>query len=222
MSETQGQLLSFQEAAAADMPRRVCVGTVGEIQDGHVSEKSKKYIVQPIAINALGSGTSTTVYWLYRPEWLRPGFSPTSIKNEVDDEKEANGLIFVYRNYIAGRGTTSMLRGLCGSDEAFMVLSNRLLSLPEVTIEAVTETLRTFFSEDNENVQIGYVLEQQSTKTDEIDPETGKNVYIKENRYQIARKNGWFDVSDKALERFKKSAEKSNGRMIVCYDGEPF
>ena len=230
MSEDTQQLLSFQEASAADMPRRVCVGTVGEVGEPHPSKNEKnpgRYIVQPISIDPMGSGTAITVYFLYRPEWLQPGFNPRSIADQFDDspegKKDAEGVLSVYRSNIAGKGSISTLRGLCGSEEAFTKLAHRLLSLEDTSnMEAVADVLRTFFSEDNQGVMIGYVLQQQSTKTDEVDPDTGKNVYVKENRYQIARKNGWFEYSEKAIERYKKAAEKSQGRMLVTYDGEPF
>lgn len=218
MSQTE-TLLTFQAASAPALPRLVCVGSVTEVGEGHVS-RSQKYVVQPIKIAPEGTGRGITYNLLYRPEWMRPGFDPKNLTADISEDDaeamaEAKSMESVYRRHIHVRNGISALRGMSGSDEAFATLSNRLLTLEEVSIPAVQEVLHTFFTEDNEGVLFGYVLKQQQSKTDEIDPDTGRNVYVPENRYEV---DHFFDFSEKALRSYQKRAEKSKSGLIVTYD----
>lgn len=213
------QRLTFREAPAADLPKKVCVGYVSQVLPGKVSSTGK-YVVQPIQLDGLGGGKSLRDNLLYRPEWFSPGFDPLTIKDEIEDDAEAERVLKVYYRNINGRGAISKLRGLAGSAERFEILAHRLLSQDEVTIENVTSILTEFFEENaNDQVKVGYILKQQSTRTDDINPETGKNIWIKENRYEV---DSYFDVTDEALKRLAKAAERSNGHMQMTYDFEPF
>jgi len=220
MSTAVEGLLSFREAAAADMPKLVCVGYVDAVGDGKVSE-SGKYIVQPISLAAYGAGRRARVNFLYRPEWIVPAFDPNTIAEMVDDDEEAKKILSVYRRNINGRGSISTLRGLAGSDVGFERLSHRILSLPDASIEGVQMVLTEFFEERQQSgsPEIGYVLKQQATRTDQIDEESGKAIWIKENRYEV---DSFFDVNDKALAKWTKAAAKSQGKIRVTYNGEAF
>jgi hypothetical protein len=214
-------MLTFTAANVAPMPKLICVGSVSQVLEGKVSQTGS-YVVQPIQIAAYGTGRDARYNLLYKPEWFTPGFDPQSYYEgieEGDDEavRQANSIVSVYRRNINVRSGISALRGMAGSEEAFNTLANRVLSLDEITIEAVTEVLSNFFANDNEGVMFGYVLKQQHTKTDDIDPETGKNVWVPENRYEVDR---FFDYSEKAIEGYKRQAEKSAGGVIVTFDSE--
>lgn len=206
--------MTFREAAAADMPKKIVVARVSEVLDANVS-KSGNYIVQPIQLDAFGAGRSIKYYLLYRPEWFRPDFDPNTIADTLEDEAEAKSLLGVYRRHISGKGSTSALRGLAGSDEKFDILANAILSLSEITMEAVTTVIRDFLVEENADQLVGYELKQKSTKTGDVNLETGKAVYIKENGYEI---DTWWDVNEKNIKAKQKYAENSKGRVQFTYD----
>lgn len=210
----------FVAAEAAKLPKLVCVGRVADVLDAKVSE-SQKYIVQPIQIEALGSGRNYRANFLYRPEQLRPGFNPKSYKAEME-AADAESVITVYRRNIlaedSGKSQPSLLRGLSGSDEVFGTLAHRLLSLPEVTLEGVTEVLRETLVEEGADTVFGYVLKQARTKTNEIG-DNGKFIYTLDNKYDL---DTTFDYTEKALASWRKSAAKNPDGLKVCYDGEPF
>ena len=216
--------LTFASAEAKAMPTLICVGTVEEVGNAKVSS-SEKYIVQPIKIAGLDAGRSQTVYFLYRPEWLVAGFSPRKLK-----EQDASAH-FVYSKNIAGEDDLSVLHGLAGSEKKFEALAHELLSLPvdtEIggpTMESVEATLRTFFANnvgpDGNAQKIGYILQQDSEKTGEVNPDTGKAVYIKKKGYKL---DIFFEVTVKNLKAKAAYAAKSEGRQKFCYstEGVPF
>lgn len=206
--------MTFKDAPAQDLPKLIQLCRVSEVMEGKVSS-SEKYIVQPVQLDAIGAGRSVRVNLLYRPEWLRPGFDPQSIAETIDDEKEASSVLFVYRKNIAESGGISVLRGLAGSDEAFDRLANQLLSQEEVTIEGTTTILREFLiPEDGEQTLIGVELRQKSDKTGDVNPDTGKNIYIKTSGYDI---DSFYDATEKNIKSKRKFAEKSNGRARMTF-----
>src|SRR5579871_2513469 len=117
---TQTENRSFAKLDAAPKPTLFCVGVVGNVGTGHLSS-TEKYIVQPIELEALGSGRNQKVYLLYRPEWFTPEFQTAA--NLRSFEKNYPSSFFVYRKNIVGdKKKLSLLRALCGSDEAFAAL----------------------------------------------------------------------------------------------------
>lgn len=204
----------FREAEASEKPTLLCVGTVGEVEDAHIS-KSEDYVVQPIKIEALDAGRNQTLYLLYRPEWLTRSFNPASMKDEHP------GPFFVYGKNIATKDGYSNLRGLAGSQEAFVSLAKQLIGITAndegPNMEAVTKVLRDFFAAnvdaEGNSRKIGYELRQQQTKTDEVD-EDGKAIYLRENRYEV---KSYFDVTEKGLATAKRRAERSNGKVKFTF-----
>ena len=222
--ETQ-QMYELESVESAPKPTLVCVGTVGEVEEGYLSPKSEKYIVQPISIDALEGGRNTKVFLLYRPEWFVKGFKPKTLE---DVDGRGKGLHWVYANHIRNDDKMSFLRGLTGSNEAFKILMNDLVSLPldEETqlplISDITGIFQEFFSSNIDStgqpVKIGYVLEQQRAKTGEVD-DNGKDIYRLENRYQV---KSFFDPTTKNLKSWENRIAKSEGRFLLCYTGGPF
>ena len=216
------EMLGFTRAEASPMPTLICVGVVGAVGEGKISS-TEKYIVQPIDVEGLDAGRNQRVYWLYRPEWLVKGFKPSKLK-EVDE-----GAYFVYSKNIDSEDAFSVLRGLAGSQQAFERISNALLRLPVApgtngpSIQDVEETLREFFNDNlvnGEPARIGYILQQDAVKTDEVDETTGKNIYMRTKRYKVL---DWFDVTMKNLKFQANRANKSEGRLRYTYSNEvPF
>ena len=217
-------------------PSLYCVGVVTEVGNGHLSD-SQHYMVIPIKISAKDAGKDTTVNFLYQPNWFTKNFNTIlnlrSFKEEFMTEKgNLGGAAWVYSTYINNisdnEKAVSMLRGLCGSFAKFEELSNALLNLPVPegsdgpSVDDVTETLRDFLEnnmdQNGEHMLIGYVLEQESKRTNEVNPETGKTVYVRTKRYIIptptfdtARYNKvtFWDVTRKNITHFTNDAEKS-------------
>jgi hypothetical protein len=227
-TETDNQPTGFAEASAKRMPTLICVGTVGEVGEGHLSKPNEdgvsNYIVQPISIEPLDAGRSTKVQLLYRPNWFVPGFQPETLK-ELDG---GEGMHFVYGRNINSRGSISVLRGLTGSPETFKDLAVQLLSLdvPQgadgPSIEDVQKTLTDFFEGNvdasGEKVKFIYELRQQYTKTNELNAE-GKPIYLAENRYQLQQ---IMDFNEKNLKSQRIRAEKSQGNTKFTYEGVPY
>lgn len=227
LNKLEQEVLAFKEAAAEPLPLKICVGYVVDVGEPKVTAtkfredgyQKTNYINQPIMIAGLGSSPNTKLNWLYRPEWLSVDFDPEKLGDMIDDEKEAKAVHFVYSRNIRGRQSTSVLQGLCGNKENFQTLSGRLLSLKEPeNMDAVRDVLSTFFLEDVSGNPIGYKLRQKFSKTGEVD-DNGKAVYIADNRYEISE---FFEYSEELMEKFRAGAEKSQGRVRVCWDGEPF
>ena len=211
----------------APKPSLYCVGTVAEVENAHLSD-SENYMVVPIKISARDAGKDITIQFLYQPPWFTKDFNSilglrTFKQENINDNGNLSGAGWVYSTYINNIGdddkAVSVLRGICGSQAKFEELSDRLLNLevPEgtdgPTPEDVTETLREFLEnnqgKDGAPMLIGYTLDQESKKTDEINPETGKNVYVRTKRYVLGRKATFWDVNKKNLAYFTKRAEGS-------------
>lgn len=215
--QTQQTEYMFDSVESAPKPTLVNVGEVSEVLDGYVS-KSERYVVQPIKIRAFDSGYNTTVFLLYRPEWFVKGFKVTTLE---ETEGYGKGAHWVYRRNIASDDELSYLRGLAGSDAAFNKLAGALFSLPVNkdgvhSIEDVTEVIRKHFTDNG--VKVGYILQQGSVKTDQVD-EDGKNIYRLENRYVLAQKNPFFDATEKNILKFGNKAERSEGKTVMTYGG---
>ncbi len=142
-------------------------------------------------------------------------------------------MLFVYRKNIAGRGSVSNLLGIAGNQERYEDLANTLLTTEGITEEdgaTITNVLKDKLvaAEGTDAFKIGYVLQQQRTKTDEVNEE-GKHEYILENRYDI---RDFFEVTEESLKKYRKAAVKSatkaqeSGTPVtfkVCFDeGTPF
>jgi hypothetical protein len=230
MSTSTETTLTFPKSEARPMPTLICVGTVGEVSDGYVSDKSgNSYVVIPIALDPLDGGRRTKVYFTHRPEWLVHTFKPHILK------RENASAYFVYEKNITSENDYSLLRGLAGSQDAFVELSDILLRLPVdadlggPTPESVSEALRTYFTNNVDATgqirKIGYELKQQSVKiladdgTPEIDPETGKPAKLLTKNYNV---NSYWDVTEKGIKKMVNRANGSQGDVIMTYSGGAF
>lgn len=215
MSDTQTEKRLFREASARKLPSLACIGEVTEVGEGKLSN-SGNYIVQPISLSAREAGKDLRTNLLYKPEWFEYGFDPDTFQ-EIEG---GSSMESVYRRNISGRGGLSTLSGLAGSDEEFERLQGILLDLTEVTAEVVQEALSNFFLDPERDMLIGYVAQQQRTKTDRTNPETGKAIYIAENRYEVG---SYFRVDEKTIKSLSNRAKKSNGNFRLTFEaGVPF
>jgi hypothetical protein len=215
---------TFLSPPLAQKPQLICAGRVTAIGDAYLSAKSEKYYVVKISLTALGAGKDQNIYWLFRPEYFNAAMTRADLNTMAEADK---GVYRMYEQHICTNeeGKKSTLQGLTGTPEAFNELASRLLSLG---VDAITETptlvsdvLRTFFVEENPQAVVGYVLGQQSEKTDEIDPETGKNVYVPSKWLEV--KSYWtVDEEGKGLAAKARLAEKNPKRYKLAYSGESF
>lgn len=221
--ETDNDLV-FGEAEASRKPTLICVGTVGNVGQAKITA-SQNYILIPINLDPVDAGRKGKINFLYRPEWLVRGFKTHELKQA--DEKAH----FVYSKFIASREKLSVLRGLCGSKEAFARLTKAILSLPDSggngpSMEDVADTLRTFFESnvdaDGQPVLVGYELVQARTKTDDYETDTkGKKrrIYLLDNRYEVG---DFWDVTSEGIKKQNRRAEGSKGMVKMTYSGVPF
>ena len=215
--------MSFKEASSKPMPRLACVGRVTEVPEAFVSKKGV-YVVQRVVIEGYGPSKNTKPMILYRTDWFTDGFDPESLL----ELEEGSKLLAVYRNNISERGKISTLKGLCGCDtEKFDELAGRIFGLGltveddiESVMSRVTEVLSTFLVDEKGGDQLGYILGQQTSKTDEVNAETGKAIYVAEPYYEVKE---FFDPQDeKKIASLVKSANKSDGKFKITFDDTPF
>lgn len=241
---------TFSAPAAKTLPRLICVGYVSAVGTGAWSKtldknNDSRYIVQPIFIEGVDASRGTRVNFLYRPEQFVNGFQADSYHEMVDDgqptddtgrlvssgqypftEKDAESVISVYRRHILARDGVSTLQGIAGSEEAFGKLAEALIkeTVDAVTIEGVQDTLTIFVAENvsasGEPQLFIYELKQASSKTNEVD-ENGKPIYVKESKYDL---DTFSILNEKNLKAAAKRAEKSDGKVKLCFDpsGVPF
>ncbi len=220
--------MGFREAGARPMPKLACIGKVTEFVEAKVSA-SEQYIVQRFSIQGFGASRNIRDMLLYRPEWLADGFDPETL----EDNEETKGLLFTYRNHISEKGKVSKLLGLCAlDDEKFGAVAEALFGLsidpatlpqdgpPIDMMEEVTEVLNDLYVEQGFADPIGYVLGQQTSKTDEVNPETGKAIYVVEPYYEVKE---FFNPADKKkIASLQKAADKSEGKFKITFDDTPF
>jgi hypothetical protein len=228
------QQLTFAEPQAAEKPTLICAGHVTKVGEAKISGSGKNITI-PIDLEPVDAGRKQRVYFNFRPEWLTVGFKPYEL------EKQDSKAHFTYKKNIADQDNYSVLRGLSGSKLAFARLANTLLHLPTTeqefndeqligpVMEDVADALREFFEgnvdDAGQPVIVGYVLAQETTKTDETTvDEHGKirNVYVRENRYGLDRNNPFWDVTSGGIKKMIAKAEASNGKIRMTYAGLPF
>lgn len=208
-TSTQTSFAGFQEAAVQKIPSLAVIGKVSEVQDGKLSQ-SANYVVQPVKLEGSGAGRNATVFLLYRPEWLRAGFDPSSLEQYGD---EGRSMTHVYRRNIAVKGGISTLKGLAGSDEGFGTLASQIIGLADNSIANVQNVLREFLTVTNEQVQIGYVLKQRKDKAGEDD--NGKTIYELANGYEVGE---FFFVNAENIKKLKQRAARSKGEFVLTFD----
>jgi len=213
----------FRKASAQELPLRRGIGyvsSVGEpkLTNGGVTddgEEKPQYVMCKVEITGINGSRNTSINLMWRPEWLDRNFNPDRAFDGLPESVQRS-LEFVYRKNIGSRGDISNFAGLTGSEDAGNELAEAILSVENpADSEAVVEAIRTFLLDEQRT--IGYTLKQRRTKTDEIDPETGKPVYVAEKQYDL---DSFFYPTEKEIARLVKSAEKSNGRVVIDFDPE--
>ena len=200
---------SFGFAAATEeartLPKLACLGFIESVGEAKVSS-SGVYIYQPFVIGASQAGKKTFAGLCYRPEWLRPGFNPDSLKAEPN----GSTLFTVYKMNIAGSNSVSALAGFAGSEENFQALAAAIQEGiadkdDSEVMATVEDILRNFASE---NVQeIGYYSVQKTEKDAE-----GKKVPVSGKR----ELGGWFFPGPEADKRHQ--AEAAKGKLQLAYE----
>jgi hypothetical protein len=200
---------SFGFAAATEearlLPKYACLGFIEAVGEAKVT-KSGTYIYQPFTIGATQAGVKSFAGLCYRPEWLRPGFDPESLKAEPN----GNTLFLVYKMNIAGSNSLSALAGFAGSEENFGQLAaniqTAIADLDDADVMATVENvLREFTNETNQ--EIGYYSVQKKEKGAD-----GKKVPVAGNR-EIG---GWFYPGPESAKY--QASEAAKGKLEVRYE----
>jgi len=195
---------------ARELPKLNCLGYVGSVGEAKISQ-SGVYIVQPITIEPTQGGKKGFVNFLYRPEWLRPGFNPASLKAE----ENGNSLFTVYKMHVAGTNNLSTLAGIAGSDANFNLLAGQLQAAIEGVDDAnvpatVTAILQEFISENTP--EIGYYSSQKMEATGEMNG-TRKVKRAVAGQREIT---GYFYPGADSDKR--NVADAAKGRSVMAYD----
>ena len=206
MSNTQN---TFGFAAATEearlLPKYACLGRIESVGTAKIA-KSGVYIYQPFVLGATQAGVKSFAGLCYRPEWLRPGFDPESLKAEPN----GNTLFTVYKMNISGSNSLSALAGFAGSEANFNQLAANIQSGIEgvdnsEVMATVENILRDFTNEAAQ--EVGYYSVQKKEKGAD-----GKKVLVPGNR-EIG---GWFYPGQEADKRHASEAAK--GKLEVRYE----
>lgn len=185
MSVQTAPVVGFADASALPLPKLLCVGTWNKIDVEKAKVTAKGiYTYIPLQLNGRAGSKNMRLSFLYCPEWFRPGFSVKSFKDFGD---EGSKMDFVYGKNISRYDSQSVLKAFAGSYENYLELASRIFALSDEEVSDVTTVVETLnaFHETNPDRLIGYILKQKSTKTYDVDPETGKHEYILENAYEV-------------------------------------
>jgi hypothetical protein len=210
--------MGFTKGDAQEKPRSANLGRVAEIGEAKVS-RSQKYCLVKWQIEGYGASENIRGIFLWRPEWIVEGFKPSTL-GALD---EGDTFEMLYRNNVASREGMSVLQGLCGGDEEkFDELASRIFALNidpkgevEPILDGVQGVLQKFLIDEKNGDNVGYVCGHQMTKTDEVDPDTGKNIYVREKYREV---KSWFDPTNKKTNKGPiKRADKSEGKFVVSF-----
>ena len=200
----------FIKASVPKLPTLACIGYVKEVLEPKLT-KSGSYINQPVVIAKTQGGRGVTHSIFYRPEMLKPGFDP-SVYESVEGGR---GMLNMFRKHIAASGRITSLEGLIGSTTGYEFLQEALLSLPEVTMEAVHGVLKAALLDAAEaGKEIGYILSQGTEDSGETD-ENGKKIYVLTDRYEVQR---WFPVTPEAIKPLQLRAKRSEGDFVITFE----
>jgi hypothetical protein len=213
---------TFTAPSIERKPDLICAGHVSEVGDARLGKSGNYYVVN-IKLSGLDASKDQTVYWLFRPEFIR-NMSHVELQRF---QEENPGAYRMYRQHVCSNksdGKVSHLQGLTVTDEKFNELAGRLLELTPEAIDAdptvVSNVLRQFLVEENGDTIIGYILSQQQEKTDEINPETGKPLYVPSKWLEV--RDYWNANDDKVMKRQVAKAEKNPTRYRLAYTGVQF
>jgi hypothetical protein len=199
--------LSFLPSLKKEKPGKICGGRITSVGPAYISERegaSKKYYTVRIDITALGTGSNQAIFWCFRPEYFNANMTRSDLREMAELDK---GVYFMYGKNIA-------------ADEEQPPSTLGVDAITE-TPTLVSDVLRTYFVEENPQHVVGYVVGQQQVRTDDIDPDTGKNIYVPGKWMEI--KSYWhYDGTQESIDRQARRAEKSKGKLQLAFNGETF
>lgn len=210
---TQAQPL-FGAAAARVLPTLACIGKVVSVGPPTLTkpnaETGIQYVMYNIGIQGYGASRNSKINFMIRPEWLVPGFDPSSF----DSIEGGKGLEFMYGRHIARRGDTSTLQGLVGGDNDTFAAFCEKLAAANGDPAGIGTALSEFLIEEGNGSLFGYVLRQQQEKAG-VDEETGKNTYVGTQYYEVS---SFFTPNEKGRKRqYDKASATSNGSFKVQF-----
>jgi len=213
------QTSGFAKAEAKALPKLGCIGRVLAVGEARAT-KSGAYEMIPIEIEGYGASRSIKVFFMFRPDWLTPGFDPESLQ----DFEGGSGLLWNYERNVSQKGSVSLLQGLAGgTEEGLDKVAEAIFALPvnETTggpdSDAVADVLSRILVDEGQGNLVGYVLRQQQEKIG-TDPETNKGIYQRTQFYEVAN---WFTPNEKGRERIRRSAARATkGSFFVQFTDE--
>lgn len=212
--KTMGRKLQAPPAAA--MPTLFCLGNVIGVGDPKLSASGETYW-HSIEISGLGASPDTKAMLCYNPEFFSVDFSMANLAALENGRK----LEFLYRKQLQhkkrrgkeGDFYLSTLEGLGGSKEGYDTLIGMILEKDHPQPEDVQTALLTFLNK--EQPVVGYVLAQDVQKTDAVNPNTGKPVYMARDRYAVA---GYYWPIPNQVKFYKNLAESKPDAYKLCYN----
>lgn len=200
-------------AKVRQRPTLVCIGKVGEYGALAEPKEGKLYHFVPIEIVPLFSGLGATFRLLFWPEILTydserdaPDMRLKKGQNAENDKKSSR--YFVYSNNIAHEDGTAHLQVLLG--EKFEAFAAEVAAAAEGDV-IPPETFRAILMKFLPvGTQIGYVLKQQKSKTEDGDTKL-------EDRYEVAYFWPMTDDGVKTIQARVKRAAKGKSPMEMTF-----
>lgn len=246
MSATATQTQGFGFAPVPDLPAKFCKGRVTDIAEPGL-DFTEEFLQWNCTIQGYGASPMAWYKLKLRPEWLHlkadgTPFSPATDINFSSKEQTAK-YQREWNNNVLGPSAPSAFLAFTGfSIEAVGNLAAALRAIPAPAYDketgepegeslkefgrAVTDVLREHLIGND----FGYTLVQQQRQTDEVNPETGKKIYVKTDKYAIGNTffntgDRFFDVNnEKTVESLRKKCEKegNEGKYQFLIDETAF
>lgn len=204
--------------AAKQQPRKVCTGTLENIETPTVSASNNYYLAKFKLKGVEGMGAYGM--FLYRPEWFGKDFTPAiyAISNDPKasdaEKKAASSMEFVYaKNMCSGdKNRVSILEGLCGSVKRYEELCRELEALPNAADTEAVGTLLSSFLLNGDT--LGYGLKQKSELTEYVDADgVTKKTRLLGNNFEI---DFMFYNNTRQRESLIKQAISQNAKAVAA------
>jgi hypothetical protein len=224
--------MSFKKMEARDKISRACYGEIIDVEEVHESS-SGLFLTTKVTVNGLETSPNVNVWLTFRPEWFTEKWhaegGPETFKQHEEETYEKDGvekkvsfsLQVVYSSNIASQEDKaqkcSLLAAIFPTEELLTEFFNKAVALDINPEEPDLEAITKLFREEFVGKKIGFTQKQKRIKTDMVDSETGKAVYIKDDKYEVGH---YYQIGESAAKYYAKEAK--NGRYKVTFDTDTF